>query len=111
MSDRPSVFPFLPPIEGKAYCGCGCGARASHAPLTATVHPGFGGVSFSRDGHYGGSDLDDNKDATFADYEAVAAADPDHDWRIRIDGPLADYTYQRQGEATWALVEQGQGFA
>jgi hypothetical protein len=56
---------FLPPIEGKAYCGCGCGARASHAPLNAVVHPGFGGVAFSRDGHYGGSALDDDQSATF----------------------------------------------
>jgi hypothetical protein len=41
----------------------------------------------------------------------VAAADPDHDWRLFVNGPLSDYTYQRQGEATWALVAQGQGFA
>lgn len=106
-----SAWAKLPAIQGRAYCSHGCGSRDEHAPMDAVVHPGFGGVSFTRDGHHGGSDLEYDASATFADYEAVAAADPDHDWRIRIDGPLADYTYQRHGEAMWALVEQGQGFA
>jgi hypothetical protein len=102
------VTEYLTPITGKAYCGCGCGRRESHARLDDYPHPGFGGVTFTRDvGGY--AELPD--DATFQDYENVAAMDPDHDWRIRIDGPLADYTYQRQGEGLWALVEQGQGFA
>lgn len=105
---RGSLWDCLPPITGKAYCGCGCGLRTSHAAMTDIPHPGFGGVSFSK-GDEGVGALDEG--ATFADYEKIAAADPDHDWRIYINGPLADYTYQRQGEATWALVEQGQGFA
>lgn len=98
----------LPPIRGKAYCGCGCGSRDEHARMTEMPHPGFGGVSFVKDGD-GVAEL--HEGATFADYEKIAAADPEHDWRIYIYGPLADYTYQRQGEATWALVEQGMGFA
>ena len=44
-------------------------------------------------------------------YEDVAAGDPDHDWRLFVNGPLSDYTYQRQGEGEWVLVKQGQGFA
>lgn len=108
MSEKEWLSSFLPPIEGKAYCGCGCGARASHAPLEACVHPGLGAVSFTK-GDEGLPDLAEG--ASFQDYEKVAAADPDHDWRIRIDGPLADYTYQRQGEGLWALIEQGPGFA
>lgn len=48
---------------------------------------------------------------TGADAEALAAADPDHDWRIHIEGPLSGRTYQRQGEAGWVLVEQNEGFA
>lgn len=111
MTGPGDLYAFLPPIEGKAYCGCGCGRRASHARMSEHPHPGFGAVTFTRDGHYGGSTLDHDPAATFQDFEDVAAGDPDHDWRIRIDGPLSDYTYQRQGEGLWALVEQGQGFA
>ena len=99
---------YLTPIQGKAYCGCGCGARATHAPMDGMPHPGFGGVSFVKDGE-GVAEL--HEGATFADYEKIAALDPEHDWRIYIYGPLADYTYQRQGESKWALVKQGPGFA
>jgi hypothetical protein len=48
---------------------------------------------------------------TGADAEKLAAADPDHDWRIQIEGPLSGRTYQRQGEGNWVLVEQNMGFA
>jgi len=107
----------LPPIEGKAYCGCGCGSRHSHAAMTDYTHPGFGCVYLTRDGESVEPwQAEDEfscgvEDKTFQDYETVAAADPDHDWRLFINGPLSDYTYQRQGEGVWALVEQGQGFA
>jgi len=80
-------------------------------------HPGFGGVTFTRDNEcvFPWGDLyDEDADwaRTFQDYEEVAVGDPEpHDWRIRIDGPLSGYTYQRQGQGVWALVEQGQGFA
>ena len=99
---------YLTPIKGKAYCGCGCGYRETHALLTDVPHPGFGGVTVTK-----GDECVEplTESATFGDYEKIAAADPDHDWRIRVDGPLADYIYQRQGEGKWALVEQGQGFA
>lgn len=48
---------------------------------------------------------------TGADAEALALADPDHDWRIQIEGPLSGRTYQRQGAGNWVLVEQNEGFA
>ena len=105
----------LPPIEGKAYCGCGCGRRASHAHMADRPHPGFGGVGLLRDGEFiypwPDATMDEEYERTFQDYEDVAAGDPDHDWRLQVDGPLSDYTYQRQGEDVWALVAQGQGFA
>jgi len=48
---------------------------------------------------------------TGADAEKLAAADPDHDWRIHLEGPLSGRVYQRQGDAGWVLVEQSEGFA
>jgi hypothetical protein len=48
---------------------------------------------------------------TGAQAEALAAADPDHDWRIVLFAPLDGRTYQRQGENNWVLIEQNEGFA
>ena len=47
----------------------------------------------------------------FADAEALAAQDPDHDWRIVLHGPLSGRTYQRHGPGQWMLVEKNEGFA
>lgn len=49
--------------------------------------------------------------ATFADAEKLAQADPNQDWRIVLNAPLHGETYQRQGEETWVVIEENQGFA
>ncbi len=33
------------------------------------------------------------------------------DWRLKIDGPLYDAEYQRQGRNNWILIKKGLGFA
>ena len=48
---------------------------------------------------------------TLADFEAQAAADPDHDWRVRFWGMLHEEEYQRQGPEAWVLVRSAEGFA
>jgi hypothetical protein len=48
---------------------------------------------------------------TVAQTEAISAADPDHDWRIVLHGPLRGSTYQRHGEMQWMLIEKNEGFA
>lgn len=48
---------------------------------------------------------------TGAQAEELAAADPDHDWRIMIYGPLSGRTYQRHAPGSWVMVEQNEGFA
>lgn len=105
----------LPAVESRAYCACGCGRRESHATMSNCPHPGFGGVCLTRDGEaiypWGNESHSEEMNRTWQDYEDVAASDPDCDWRLRIDGPLSDYTYQRQGDSLWVLVEQGTGFA
>ena len=110
-----SVVKFLPGITGKAYCVCGCGYRPMHLDLSASPHPGFGCVRLERDGEPVYPWPDDNMDAAYdrvgMEYESVAAGNDDHDWRLHVDGPLSDYTYQRQGENLWVLVRQGLGFA
>jgi len=47
----------------------------------------------------------------FQDIEAMAVADPNHDWRIELNGPLHGETYQRQGVGVWVCIETNEGFA
>ncbi len=107
---------YLPAIEGRAYCSCGCGYRVSHLALNQPCHPGFGCVRLIRDGEtvypWGfDTSTDEEMERLAQDYEDVAAGHPEHDWRLQVDGPLSDYTYQRQGDGLWVLVKQGRGFA
>ena len=48
---------------------------------------------------------------TLATYEALAASDPNHDWRVQFYGALHEETYQRQGPEAWVLIHSGMGFA
>ena len=103
----------MPAIEGR-HGGClNCGPRPSYFPADARIAVGFGGADLTRDGEHvwseDGRDWDDCM--TGAQAEELAAADPDHDWRITLDAPLSSRTYQRHGPNEWALIEQGHGFA
>lgn len=46
----------------------------------------------------------------FAEVEKLAAADPDHDWRVVMFGPLHGEEYQRHGPDQWVLVVKNEGF-
>lgn len=105
----------LPAIEG-TFGGClNCGPRPSQFPMDGIIAVGFGYAGLERDGKPVWSepqkDYDDEDLLTGAQAEAIAANDPDHDWRIVLEGPLSGRTYQRHGPNNWALVEQNQGFA
>lgn len=43
--------------------------------------------------------------------EELALADPDHDWRIVLEGPLSGRTYQRHAPSEWVLISKNEGFA
>lgn len=105
----------LPAVEGSVAClTCGCGAR-SDLPMDRPIAVGFGSAGYSKDGkplwdeQEAGEDWD--KMHTVATVEALALADPDHDWRIYFVAPLYESEYQRQGEGVWVLVRKGEGFA
>ena len=104
----------LPAIEGK-HGGClNCGPRPSYFPADGIIAVGFGYAGLTRDGHevWGETEATEEADyMTGAKAEEMAAADPDHDWRIVLEGPLSGRTYQRHGAEQWALVEQNMGFA
>lgn len=104
----------LPPIEAH-YGGClNCGPRPAKFPADGVIAVGFGCAALHKDGEPVWSELNDVADdelMTGADAEALAAKEPDHDWRIVLHGPLSGRTYQRHGPGQWMLVEKNEGFA
>lgn len=81
-------------------------------PPDGLIAVGFGMAALTKGGKliFDGSDID-GPEMTGAEAEALAAADPDHDWQIQIEGPLSGRTYQRQGTGNWVLIDQNEGFA
>ena len=108
-------LPGLPAAPNPCTC---CAPIAATLPLDAIVAVGFGSAVVTRDGdmvldgeramQYAETD---EEIVTVGQAEALAAADPQHDWRIELFGPLHGETYQRQGPASWVLVERNKGFA
>ncbi len=92
-----------------------CPDPKKFADLEKCIAVGFGAAVLTRDGRliYDGEDAirRDEELWTFADAEARAVLDPDHDWQIQLHGPLHGETYQRQGDSQWVCVESNRGFA
>jgi hypothetical protein len=92
--------------------------------MGSVIAVGFGDAHLSKDGEVIWSELEGlraNPNPTLeelnnlpsflgSDAEALAIQDPDHDWRIVLNGPLSGRTYQRHGDGQWVLVEQNRGF-
>mgnify|MGYP001317286657 CR=1 FL=1 len=109
-------FEKKPAIQG-ALGGClNCGVRPSLFPADGLIAVGFGYAALHRDGQPVYTEpysdvVAETEYMTGAQAEALAAADPDHDWQIVLEGPLSGRTYQRHGQNEWALIEQNAGFA
>ncbi len=108
-----SNFEKLPPLQG-GMIGClNCGYKPSLAGMDMRIAVGFGDAVLFKDGETvwseDGKEWDDCM--TVAQAEELAAAEPDHDWRVLLVAPLSEVEYQRQGEKQWVLVRKGLGFA
>lgn len=104
----------VPPLEGGVSNGClNCPSRPNMLPLDAMLGVGFGQCFVSKgDESVWFEDSNDDAELPLLErFEAMAAADPDHDWRAVFDAPMWSGTWQRQGEGTWLLIERGEGFA
>jgi hypothetical protein len=104
----------MPAIEGgqPSPCGC-CGPRKSQLCLESRIAVGFGMAALTKNGDIVWREHNQEWDEcmTVSQAEELASADPDHDWRIVLEGPLRGSTYQRHGQMQWVLVEKNQGFA
>jgi hypothetical protein len=104
----------LPPWDGEVHHGCAtCSHTPTVAPLGLVVAVGFGSAQVTRDGAQVWFETGDEEQELYdvLHWEELAAADPEHDWRIEMNGPLRGMTYQRHGEAKWVLVDSNPGFA
>jgi hypothetical protein len=107
----------LPPIDkGQVNQGClCCPTPAIVANLEKVIAVGFGSAECTKNGELiydGEDDYQHGKDPkTIGDMEAIAAADPENDWRVCFFGPLHGETYQRHGVNTWVMIESNMGFA
>lgn len=114
-NDKTQAWKKEPAIKGK-HGGClNCGPRPSLLPPDGLIAVGFGYAGLHRDDepiYTEPNDPDgDDEHMTGSKAEELAAADPDHDWRIVLYGPLSGRTYQRHATGEWVLIEQSMGFA
>lgn len=106
----------LPPFPGAVARHClNCPPKPNTFPMDAVISVGFGMADVTRDGETvldgeAAYHADDPSDVTGADAEALAAADPDHDWRIRLHGPMGGQEYQRHAPGEWVYVKRVPGF-
>lgn len=92
-------------------CLC-CGNVRSIYPLSAIFAVGFGASWIQRDGDTVHDEHpEDETHPILADFEAMAAEDPDHDWRMCRVGPFYRAEYQRHGTGKWVLIRLSEGFA
>lgn len=105
----------LPAVPPQLKSGClHCGMMEEHLPLDSRIAVGFGIANLNKDGEIiwqESSELDYDQCMSVQEAETIAIADPDHDWRIEMIGPLSEREYQRQGDALWVLIRTGMGFA
>jgi hypothetical protein len=103
----------LTPASAGLRSGClTCGPQPVALNADAVIAVGFGYAGITCDGiEVWCADMNgEEDDKTCGDAEQMAAADPDHDWRIHFHGPLSESEYQRQDGAR-VLVRKGEGFA
>lgn len=72
---------------------------------------GFGWASLLKDGVAVWTQMNLDAMITAGDAEEIARKDPEHDWRIVMEGALRGSTHQRQGDMQWVLIGKTMGFA
>ncbi len=104
-----------PAIQGRQQPCLHAGVAESLFPPDGVIAVGFGCATLTRGGSlvYEEPNCEDEgaEYMTGAQAEALAAADPAHDWRISLFGPMSGREYQRHDVGRWVLIHQDEGFA
>jgi len=108
-----STLEKLPAIAAHVGGCLNCGERPAEFPANGVIAVGFGYAALTKNGQeiYSEQASKDDDFMTGEQAEAIALQDPDHDYRIVLDGPLSGRTYQRQDVGKWILIEKNEGFA
>jgi hypothetical protein len=110
------TFTKVPAWQGTIHQGClNCPPVESIAQMDMLIAVGFGDARITKDGetiYQEPYNIEDESNFhTLAEFEEMAKADPDHDWRAILIAPLRDREYQRHEEGKWVLIKSGMGFA
>ena len=98
--------------SGEVHQGClNCPPVENVAPMDMLIAVGFGYAGVIKDNKEVFTEQNDDDYHELQEFEAMALADPDHDWRVILDAPLRSRTYQRHETGKWVLIESGMGFA
>ena len=105
---------WLQRIEHVHTTGClNCPRTDAVADPATIIAVGIGFAAVTRDGvmiYLEDQDRPVGEWAEVGHFNSSAAYEPNHDWRIILNGPLRGRAYQWQGD-NWYLVEQNNGFA
>ena len=89
--------------------------QGSLAPLSTMTAVGFGEAYISKNGEIifdGEEYLDTHPEAKpLEEFEQLAQLEPEADWRLVLNAPLWNITFQRQGKEKWVCIDSGIGFA
>lgn len=91
-----------------------CSTACQLAPMDMWIAVGFGSAWAQKDDetiYQENPHGEEDEIMTVGELEAIAAKDPEHDWRFTKLGPLHGETFQRQGEGRWVCIESNMGFA
>lgn len=114
--------------EEMSECGvCLCGGNSpDQFAMDSTIAIGFGYAQVTKDGNIvydealvepkhleekGPDTTEWPPYWTGQDAEDAAAADPDHEWRILVHGPLSGGEWRRSASSVWTLVKDLGGLA
>ena len=103
----------LPAIAGRQQPCLHAGVAESIFLPDWLIEIGFGYAELTCDNRliWNEGDSEWGKCLSGAGAEEIAAKDPDHDWRISLQGAMSGREYQRHGPARWVLVHQDKGFS
>ncbi len=101
------------PYTDKIHQGClNCAPVEEIASMDMVIAVGFGCAQVTKDGEIIFQEQSNDENIRILnEFEEMAKAEPDCDWRVLLVGPLRESEYQRHGDKEWVLIDSGMGFA
>lgn len=105
---------FEKPLE-RGYIGClNCGSCPLKLTLNTPIVAGFGTAIITKNKktiYFEPAEIEFKDAPKLRKFEKMAREESNADWRYKLNLPLRNAEYQRQGKNSWVLIKSGQGFA